>query len=67
MRSIRARSSRISASVGARVTTAVTRKARMLMPRMSGSRNEVAPAPAPMADIPPPGPAARTRSAAMPV
>ena len=66
MRSIRAASSRISSAVGASVTTAVTRNVRMLMPRISGSRNDVAPTPLPMDSMPPRG-AESTCSAAMPV
>jgi hypothetical protein len=55
IRSISAASSRISSAVGAIVTIAVTRNVTMLMPRISGSRNEVGLAPAPMASIPPLG------------
>jgi hypothetical protein len=50
MRSISAASSRISASVGARVTIAVTKKVRMMMPRMSGSGKASALAPLPTGD-----------------
>jgi hypothetical protein len=66
MRSMSAASSRISPSVGAIVTMAVTRNATMLMPRISGSKNAVALAPVPIAAIPPPT-TGRTLSAAMPV
>ena len=64
MRSISAASSRISSSAGAIVTMAVTRNATMLIPRISGSKNAVAPAP--IAAIPPPT-AGCTLSAAIPV
>jgi hypothetical protein len=64
MRSISAASSRISSSAGAIVTMAVTRNATMLIPRISGSKNAVAPAPAPIAAPPTAG---CTLSAAIPV
>jgi hypothetical protein len=67
MRSIRAVSVRISASLGESAMVAIRMKDTMLIPRISGSRKLSAVAPAPPMTIPA-GPAARyIRIAAIPV